>query len=180
MSRISVGEIMPDFTFDTTERINQQLSEVIKAAPKTMLLFLRYYGCPICQFDIHEIQTHFDRIKATGGQLYVVLQSERTSLLQKLEGNALSFPIICDPDQSIYKLLSIEPAPSMEKMGDARTMELIQKVHAAGYQHGEYEGNELQLPACFVLDKTGKTLHAHYGVSAGDFPTVDEMVELLS
>ena len=50
---------------------------------------------------------------------------------------------------------------------------------AAGYKHGACEGNELQLPAAFVVDKEGRISYAHYGKSAGDTPDVRSLAELL-
>ena len=50
---------------------------------------------------------------------------------------------------------------------------------AAGYKHGACEGNELQLPAAFVVDKERCISYAHYGKSAGDTPDVRSLAELL-
>ncbi len=58
-------------------------------------------------------------------------------------------------------------------------MDKIRKAAAAGYTHGEFEGNELQLPAAFVADSQGRLLWAHYGVSAGDVPGADQLAKLL-
>ena len=81
--------------------------------------------------------------------------------------------------QKLYKAFEIQPAVSMEKMGDLKVMEKIAKAKAAGFQHGDYEGNELQLPAVFVLDHDLTITYAHYGKTAGEVPTPSELAELL-
>ena len=47
--RLSEGDVMPDFTFDTPFAAGQSLSKAVQKTPKTALLFLRYYGCTLCQ-----------------------------------------------------------------------------------------------------------------------------------
>lgn len=108
-----------------------------------------------------------------------MLQSDPAKLAQQLQPGDLPFEILCDPDQKLYKALGVWPAPAMVKMGDEATMDKIRKAAAAGYTHGEFEGNELQLPAAFVADSQGRLLWAHYGVYAGDVPGADQLAKLL-
>ena len=49
--RLSVGETMPDFTYATPYDGEKDLYEALGDKPM-MLLFLRYYGCPVCQLDL--------------------------------------------------------------------------------------------------------------------------------
>ena len=178
-AHLAEGDQLPDFVCDTPFEKGVHLADKLKAAPKTALVLLRYYGCPLCQLDIHELAAHYNEITAAGGQLLVVLQSDPAKLAQQLQPGDLPFEILCDPDQKLYKALGVWPAPAMVKMGDEATMDKIRKAAAAGYTHGEFEGNELQLPAAFVADSQGRLLWAHYGVSAGDVPGADQLAKLL-
>ncbi len=178
-AHLAEGDQLPDFVCDTPFEKGIHLADKLKAAPKTALVLLRYYGCPLCQLDIHELAAHYNEITAAGGQLLVVLQSDPAKLAQQLQPGDLPFEILCDPDQKLYKALGVWPAPAMVKMGDEATMDKIRKAAAAGYTHGEFEGNELQLPAAFVADSQGRLLWAHYGVSAGDVPGADQLAKLL-
>ncbi len=59
--------------------------------------------------------------------------------------------------RSFYKLLDIKAAASMEDMlGPEAKREKIGKARGMGFVHGEYEGEELQLPAAFILDRDMK------------------------
>lgn len=180
MSKLSQGEKMPDFTYDTPFAASCTLAETVKKTRgKTALVFLRYYGCTLCQYDIHQFATQQDKIAATGGQMLVVLQSDPAKLAGQMKEGDLPFDIVCDPAQKLYKEFEIQPAVSMEKMGDLKVMEKIAKAKAAGFQHGDYEGDELQLPAVFVLDHDLTITYAHYGKTAGEVPTPSELAELL-
>ena len=44
MAKLTVGELMPDFTYETPFAKDLILSETVGRAKKTALLFLRYYG----------------------------------------------------------------------------------------------------------------------------------------
>ena len=58
-------------------------------------------------------------------------------------------------------------------------LDKIAKVKEEGFQHGAYEGEELQLPACFVVDGNLTITYAHYGKNAADIPTVEELAQLV-
>ena len=96
-----------------------------------------------------------------------------------MEETSIPFDIICDPEQKLYKDLSIAPAFSMAKMASLKALEKIRKAKEENIVHGKYEGNELQLPAVFLIDKDQVILKAHYGSDVADLPSVDTMVEWL-
>lgn len=180
MSKLTTGAQMPDFTFDTPFERGRTLAQTAaQVTGKTALVFLRYYGCTLCQYDIHQFAQAHDKIAATGGQMLVVLQSDPDKLAAQLGPEDLPFEIVCDPEQKLYKEFEIPAAPSMAKMADLKTMGKIAKATAGGFKHGDYEGEELQLPAAFVLGPDRVLSYAHYGVSAGDVPTPEELAELL-
>ena len=181
MKKLEIGQIMPDFDYVTPFSAGHTLAETAAKAPKTALVFLRYWGCPLCQYDIHLLaQAHAD-ITAHGGQLLVVLQSDPTSLAEKLgDEQALPFPIVCDPDQKLYKEFAIAPAASMAKMADLKMIGRIIKATKLGFKHGEYEGDEQQLPAAFVVDGDRKILYARYAKSVSDMPDAAELAKLLA
>lgn len=181
MEKLQVGQIMPDFEYVTPFSQGHTLAETAAKAPKTALVFLRYWGCTLCQYDIHLLaQAHAD-ITANGGQLFVVLQSDPGLLAGELgKREALPFDIICDPDQKLYRAFGIEAAASMAKMADLKMLGKAVKATKLGYKHGAYEGEEKQLPAAFVVDEDCRILYAHYAKSLSDMPDAAELAKLLA
>ncbi len=138
MTKLEIGQIMPDFEYVTPFSSGHTLEETAAKAPKTALVFLRYWGCPLCQYDIHLLAQAHAELTAKGGQLLIVLQSDPKGLAEKLEReNALPFPIICDPEQQLYKAFCIEPASSMAKMADLKMVGRIIKATKLGFKHGQ-------------------------------------------
>ena len=178
MPKLKVGETLLDFVYYTPFSKEISFSKKVALKEKTAIIFLRYYGCPVCQYDIHQISVNHKSIVGDSGQIFVVLQSEAEKLAQQIGMDSLPFEIICDPYQTLYKQFDIMVANSEEELMTEEEYSQIENELAA-YEHGEYEGNELQLPAVFIIDKNMKVLFTHYGTSLVDIPNVKELEELM-
>ena len=177
MPRLIPGDKMPDFSFRTIYNTGCTLSSSL-AENRTALVFLRYYGCTLCQYDILRLAENYAAIAAKGSKAYVVLQSDPAGLAEQITPDALPFEIICDPEMKLYKEFEILPFEGDPKITD-KEMAKFAQLKASGLQHGAYEGEEKQLPAFFVLDKDGTILTAHYAESLADMPDMDKLAELL-
>ncbi|MGI5839231.1 MAG: peroxiredoxin-like family protein [bacterium] len=178
MPRLTAGQMMPDFQFQTPFRPGLRFRPAA-GGKKTVLLFLRYYGCTLCQLDIRRLAQNYDKIEAAGGQVFVVLQSEPETIAGQMAENDLPFMLICDPAQTLYKEFAIPVAASVEEMLGGKTKAKIAELEGTGLKHGKYEGEEQQLPAVFVVDTDGRITYVHYAKDLADIPNVDEMAELL-
>ena len=173
MSKLIMGDFLPDFSFQTPYLQNCKIGTIAKqVSGKTALIFLRYYGCTLCQYDIQLFAEAYNEIKKTDGQILIVLQSDPSKLATELSDTDVPFHIICDPDQILYKEFEIGAADSVMGLVDATTIEKISRVNAAGYVHGDYEGEELQLPATIIVNRELELIYVRYGQSAGDVPNL--------
>lgn len=173
--KLTVGSKMPEFTVMTSKQDELVLKDFEN---KTIFWVIRYIGCTVCRLDVQLLKNKFDEIKAKGYDLYVVMQSDK----QHVSEIELPFEIILDPDFKVYNALEIAPASSKEELlGDSLEALKTKGALAAtyGFSHGDYEGNELQLPALFIVDKDSTVTYAHYGKNIMDMPTVDELIEML-
>lgn len=182
MPKLTVGAKMPDLTFCTPYANGCSLAQIARRVRgKTALVFLRYYGCTLCQYDILLYKESYDKIAATGGQLLVALQSDPGKLRVELEGQNLPFEIICDPREDIYRELDITPAETLEAAIDEATQAKMARMRNSGLglKHGAYEGCEEQLPATFVVDRDLRVTYADYPVTIGAVPSAEELAELM-
>ena len=182
--RLKTGDKFPEFTFSTGYRDNLNSLKVIKDKKKTVFWVLRYIGCTVCRYDVKQIADNYQKFIDRDAQVYVVMQSDRTHIQRDLEsGNTvLPFKIICDPEMKIYRLLEIGSAPTKEELSAGVLTELKQKAaeaKEAGFVHGDYEGDELQLPAMFIVDENGTVDYVNYAGNIMDMPKVDEVLKLL-
>ena len=180
--KLECGQRFPRFQFDTAYEDGLDSLGVLKG--KTVFWVLRYIGCTVCRYDVHKIAERYDEFKEKGAQVYVVMQSDRQHVRKDLEstGTVLPFEIITDPEQKIYDLLSIEAAKTKEELVDGVLDELKEKGAAAreaGYVHGDYEGNEQQLPAMFIVNEDGTVEYVRYAKNIMDMPKIDEVLAML-
>ncbi len=181
--KIRTGQKFPDLVFDTNERDGVHLYDVLKG--KTVLWVLRYIGCPTCRLDVHLIAQRYEEFAAKGAQVFAVMQSDRAHIEKDLKatGAVLPFEIICDPEEKLYRQLEILPGdpdgPALPEDILARLIEKVKAAAAEGFEHGDYEGNEQQLPAMFILDGEGTAVYVKYAQDPMDMPTVDEVLEML-
>ena len=168
MAKIEAGCKLADFSFNTPFESDVKLSEKAKGAKKTVLLFLRYYGCTLCQLDIREYANAYDRFKEKDAQLLVVLQSPASTINAQLTKEDLPFDIICDPDMGLYKEFELGVAASKEAM-----------IRPEDMPKFAAKREEMQFPGYFLLDSDLNVLEAHRATSILDMPSVDEMIAKL-
>lgn len=162
------GMKAPDFRFDTPEGKSHSLFDSLKSGD-TLLVFLRYVGCPICQMKIAELTRDFDQFKKRMVGLIVALQSEPETVKKVVGKNGLPFPIACDPNEEIFKLYGVLPGSIFRYITPRTILSAVRSI-AKGYRHGKYEGEERQLPAVFLVGKDKKILYAYYGKNVADVP----------
>ena len=180
--KLKVGDKMPNFTYNTAFETGKEFKDALEG--KTVLWVLRYIGCPSCRYDCHLITQRHDEFKAKGAKVIMLMQSDAEHIKADMERTNETFPfeIICDTDQAIYKEFEINPAASMEELvGDDKEKAgaLFAAVKEAGFVHGDYEGDEQQLPALFIIDEEGTITYAKYAKSLVDMPSIDEVLALL-
>ncbi len=179
MAKVNTGEKALDFTFNTLNEQGLKLSDVIKNADKTVIHFLRYYGCTVCQLDIRDYAKNIKLITDKNAQLFVVLQSKPETILASKGELELPFDIICDPDQEIYKLYDIGSWTDTKEIVNDELTKKGARCKEEGLVHGEYEGNEQQLPALFIINKDMNLDYVLYSKDLTSIPSVEKIAEML-
>lgn len=179
MASVGVGDLLTDFEIQTIKKGKTQLSQIITTTGKTLIIFLRYFGCTLCQYDLLEYSKVYPKVKELGGELLIVLQSTADSIDRQAK-EVFPFDIICDANQDLYKALEIEPIENLKKAFSKGVALKATRAKIKGITHGEYEGNENQLPAYFVVDPTMKVLTVHHSKTLDDVPTYKEVMKLIN
>ena len=180
--KLEKGVKIPDFEYRSPYREGRQNFEAFAGGKKTFLVFLRYYGCTVCRLDLHIYGQRFKEFEDKGVNLGVVLQSDPALVANEAPEGTFPFEVMCDPSQGLYEKFEIKPAKSMLALVGGGLPKALKKMKAAkqfGFTHGEYEGNEQQLPAMFLIDGDGTVLYSHYAKSLADLPDVDRMLALV-
>ena len=168
---------MPDFDYSTQTGKKKSFLAETKGNP-TVLIFHRYLSCGFTQKIIEEITEAYPKIEKAGIQIKLVVQSTPESASNY---TAAPFDIICDHERKLYTTFNVFPASSnielLEGIGTDIIAEMGIDVMSGG---GACEGNQLQLPAAVLIDADGVILHAKYGKTLSDIPTIKELTALLT
>jgi len=185
VAKLFIGDKMPNFFFDTIYENGKSVYEILGKKERTVFWILRYIGCTTCRYDVHVMSLRYQEFIDLDAQIYVVMQSEASNVRDDLKEMKLPFDIICDPKMEIYQKFEIPDVTCKQDMMPTDSADLAKlaekrmRIEEAGIVHGKYEGNELQLPAFFVIERDGTVSYAHYAKNIIDMPTVDEILNLL-
>lgn len=180
LERYKAGDLFPDLAVRTAYEPERSVKDILRGT--TVFWVLRYIGCPVCRLDVALIAERYESFKEKGAQVFVVMQSDKEHIKDALKDVKLPFEIICDDNMRFYDTLMIRPAESMDRLAGS----MLEKLHAKGemadrygFVHGDYEGDEQQLPALFIVNESGIITYAHYAEELADMPDVEEVLGLL-
>ncbi|MHA1680463.1 MAG: redoxin domain-containing protein [Promethearchaeota archaeon] len=157
--KIRVGEIAPKFeAVDVISGKKFKLEDSLKKNP-VVLVFSRYFGCPICQADFDKLLNAAAKISEKATLVYIT-QSKKETIKSFIEGKDVSFTIISDSEEPypLYNLYNIGKWNAITLAQMAKTAMMTK------YKHGVYEGYEKQNPADFIIGTDGKVIHRNYSL----------------
>ena len=159
LSEIKVGDKAPLFKLDSYNESTIDLAELI-GNQKIVLIFSRYFGCPICHLDLNTFLERIVEIENKGAKVLYITQSGEKVANEFIEIKKIKFPVIPSSKDELYKEYGLGMmTPEAAKEVRSKFKETIK----AGLEHGEYEGWEKQGPGQFVIDESGIIIHAKKG-----------------
>jgi peroxiredoxin len=161
MGKVSVGQEAPLFKAESYNFGTIDLAELI-GKQKIVLIFSRYFGCPICQLDFKDLIDRLSEIEGKGAKVLYITQSSKEKAEEFIKKYNVAFPVIPSPMESkkvftLYKQYDLGMM-SMEAVSQLRGK--LKEVKAAGIEHGDYEGWEKQCPGQFIIGEDGKIIQA--------------------
>lgn len=176
--KLAKGTTLPDFTFQTAFTPPTNIYDYLGESP-AVLLFLRYYGCTTCQLDLHEWREIYPTFAAKGAKVLPFLQSSPEEIRKQIGADTFPFPIALDPEMQLYKKFEISPAKNKLGLASIGTIQKMNRAKRSGFTHGAYEGEELQLPAVFVVGRDKAVRFAHYAKNLADLPAPPALLQWL-
>jgi len=173
-SKLAPGNKAHDFKFKTPWDDEVKFYDAVGNNP-AVLIFLRYYGCPVCRMEMAKIKQEIDLVSKKGGRVFVVLQSAPETVASLIKKDDFPFTIICDPQGKVFQLYGVEAGGIIKYLHPAGLIAAI-KATCHGFLHGKFEGKETQLPAAFAMTADKIIKYAHYGKNIGDMPSLTKII----
>jgi peroxiredoxin Q/BCP len=161
---LTIGSKAPDFTAQDSSGNDIHLAAETRMY--TLLVFLRYAGCPWCNLALHRLAVESPLLKKNNCEIVAVIESSKDNIednIYKRHARKPRFAIIPDPDKKLYKLYGV-------RAGVGKGMRLLVKipswVHAVrdhGFKQGTVDGSLFMVPAYFLVsNKTRSIIDVSY------------------
>lgn len=173
-----VGDESPNFKVTSPWSKTVYTFEERTSDNKAVIFFLRYYGCLICQLEIKKIRDELATFHQHELDVYLVIQSDAKTIIDKTEASDWQFHIICDPQANIYEAFGVMEGNILQFLHPSGLPKVIQSLRY-GNKHGQFEGKETQLPAVFGIDTDNKISYAHYGKHISDLPDFQTIINTI-
>ena len=152
------GEEAPLFKLDSYNAGSIDLAKF--NGNKVVLIFSRYFGCPICLLDLSTLMNRKTELEDKGAKILYITQSSEKVAKEYIEKENIDFPVIPSSKDELYKEYGLG---LMTTGAFTKVRSKLKEATKLGIEHGEYEGWEKQGPGQFVVDEQGKIIHALKG-----------------
>lgn len=169
-NKVKVGDKAPIFKLDSYNAGIIDLAELI-GKQKIVVIFSRYFGCPICQLDLKELMKRHNEIAEKGAKILYFTQSGEEVAKEFIEKEKIVFPVIPSSKDELYAEYGLG---LMTAGAVAKVRKKVKEAFKLGIEHGAYEGWEKQGPGQFVIDNEGVVIHAEKG-----WLNIDSLLEVL-
>lgn len=157
--KIKIGDKAPLFKKESFNAGEIDLENIL-GTQNIVLIFSRYFGCPICQLDLNILLESVQKIYDKDAKLLYITQSGEKVASEYINKYNIDFPVISSTKEDLYAKygLGMMSAGTFTKVRGK-----LKEAKSQGIEHGEYEGWEKQEPGQFVIDKSGMIIHAEKG-----------------
>jgi thioredoxin-dependent peroxiredoxin len=174
-TKLQANQNLP--TFSTTDIKGNPVSDMSLRGKKTVFVFERFVGCPVCNVHVHQLMQEYANLKAKGVELVVVYESSKENLLKFSTTEEIPFTLVADPNGDLYNAFGV--SKSMGKVMKGIMFKGGMSLAKQGKKNykGKYEndGSMSRLTAEFLVGADGVITKAHYAKYLSDHISMDEI-----
>ena|ERR1051326_4423235 len=167
--KLAVDMVAP--AFDVEDVFGNEVSLRSIAGKLLLLSFFRNGACAMCNLQVHHLIQHFPDYHSRGLEVIAVFESPRESVLTYVSKQNAPFPIIADPDATLYDLYRVETSQekTLAPVDEAWRNGMIREAESIGFKLTPEEGsNFFRLPADFLIGPDGRIEVAFYSNAVGE------------
>lgn len=132
----------------------------------------------MCKLQVAQLRGVVDEIRAKGAELYVVGNGSPQAAKHFKEKEQLTFTLYTDPSLLTYKTAGFKSGLS-SALGWTTLKTAFQAVKEGHFQ-GSTQGHPFQQGGVLIFGPGGKELYQYISKEAGDHPSPQEIVGVLS
>jgi thioredoxin-dependent peroxiredoxin len=170
--RLQEGDQAPGFSIRDLNGRDVTLTEYRDR--KLLFAFFRYGACPLCNLRMTFLIDAYPRWQEQGLDVIAVFESPAERLLETVASQQIPFPVIPDPERTLYKKYGVT-ASWLGYLVGAFRFRAFRDAFKRGFHIGKGEGAITQLPAEFLIGPDLKIEHAYYGKDIGDHLPISDI-----
>ncbi len=165
--------------FEATDVLGKKVKLSDSKNKYTLLVFLRYAGCPFCNLALHRLALEQKHLSNSRCEVIAFIQSSKENIVKNIyerHKNKPEFSIISDQTEEYYKLYDVKTSVKAIIKSITKIPYWIHSVKDLGFKQTTIDGNLLTVPAVFLIsDGDQRIMKASYG---SDFFDTDVFAEV--
>lgn len=175
---VEVGQKAPELAVQDVSNKLVKLENL--EGKKVLLSFLRYAGCPVCHYRIHELKAEYEAMAAMGWEVVLVFETPAEQLAKYQAEFDFTFVLIADPENTLYDRYAIERSTGkmFKTAGQKEVNERFKKGKELYTEKYKRDGKMNRIGADFVIGPDSKVILTHYGAHIGDHIPLNELLTM--
>jgi thioredoxin-dependent peroxiredoxin len=175
-ARISVGNPAPAIAERALDGTDIHVPE---GGRWTLLSFLRYGSCPMCNLRMRELAARLPELETSGIEVVIVLHSPEARAL-RYAPQTLRSHVIADPTRHLYVRYGVTPSWAKLLWSFVLPSFYLAFVKATvlRFWGGPIDGTYAMIPADFLIAPDGRVRLARYGKHIGDHASVPDVIDM--
>ncbi len=139
---------------------------------KTVLVFLRHFGCIACR--AHAVELQADAEKLAPARLVFIGNGPAWAINGFKSDLKVTAPVYTDPGLKVFQLLGFKRSLWATFNPSAAWRALLMFVR--GHRQGKIQGDVLQQGGVVIVDGAGEVAYSYASAGTGDFPPLSALV----
>lgn len=163
--KIELGQQAPDFEVYDIYGARYSLESL--RGKNILLSFFRDATCPFCNLRVYELTKKYPDLAKKGLVMLAFFNSPKDRIVRFVGKKSRPFPLIADPEKSVYDLYSVQSSLLGLLISMFTRMPRMIKAMMLGFTPS-MRGDMTQMPADFLIGPDLKVKGIYYGKDIAD------------
>lgn len=140
--------------FEVTDLSGKKIALPSAVQGYTLIVFLRYAGCPWCNLAIHRLTREYSRLKELDCDVIAFVQSDENSINENIYGRHdlhPGFSIVADSAKKYYDQFGVSSSVAGTLRQITKIPYWLESVKKLGFKQGKIDGDLFLVPAWFLV-----------------------------
>lgn len=173
MEKIATNQ--PAISFRTEDYLGNSIDLNNYKGKRILLSFFRGASCPFCNLRVHHLIKQQNEFESQGIQIIAIFAASKEEIEQYAGQQMAPFPIIPDPELSLYQKYGIEESHSGMLKAMINPVKMINMMFSEFFNLKSLKDKPL-IPADFLIDAEQNIYRTYYGKDFGDHLSIEDIL----